>query len=154
MQKNVLAHNRRATFDYHIQERFEAGLVLLGSEVKALRCHKGNLGGAFIEEKNGELFLKNVHIASYENASYFSHDAVRDRKILVHKKQCRRLIGQVTRKGITLIPLSLYLNPRGLIKMEVGLAAGRKKEDKRELLKERQWKRDQERLLRTKVDRE
>lgn len=150
MQKITLVHNKKATFDYHIQERFEAGLVLLGSEVKALRGHKGNLGGAFIEEKGGELFLKNVHIASYENTGYFGHDAVRDRKILVHKKQSRRLIGQITRKGITLIPLSLYLNSKGIIKIEVGLAAGRKKEDKRELLKERQWKRDQERLLRTK----
>ena len=152
MQKTVLVHNRRALFDYYIQERFEAGVVLLGSEVKALRGNKGNLGGAFIEEKGGELFLKNVHISAYENASYFSHDAVRDRKLLVHKKQCRRLIGQITRKGITLIPLSLYLNSKGLIKMEVGLALGRKKEDKRELLKERQWKRDQERLLRKKTE--
>ena len=148
--RRVVARNRRATHDYFVDERFEAGLVLQGTEVKALRDGRGNINEAYAGERGGELFLINAYIPEYRAASHFSHDTRRSRKLLLHKRELNKLIGAVRKQGQTLIPLSLYFNPRGLAKIELGLARGKKTYDKRHSIKERDWQRDKQRLMREK----
>jgi len=148
--RRVVARNRRATHDYFVDERFEAGLVLQGTEVKALRDGRGNINEAYAGERGGELFLINAYIPEYHAASHFSHDTRRSRKLLLHKRELDKLIGAVRKQGQTLIPLSLYFNPRGLAKIELGLARGKKSYDKRAAIKERDWQRDKQRLMREK----
>ena len=148
--RRVVARNRRATHDYFVDERFEAGIVLQGTEVKALRDGRGNINEAYAGERGGELFLINAYIPEYRAASHFSHDTRRSRKLLLHKRELNKLIGAVRKQGQTLIPLSLYFNPRGLAKIELGLARGKKTYDKRHSIKERDWQREKERLMRDK----
>ena len=148
--RRVVARNRRATHDYFVDERFEAGIVLQGTEVKALRDGRGNINEAYAGERGGELFLINAYIPEYHAASHFSHDTRRSRKLLLHKRELDKLIGAVRKQGQTLIPLSLYFNPRGLAKIELGLARGKKSYDKRASIKERDWQRDKQRLMREK----
>ena len=148
--RKVVARNRRATHDYFIDERVEAGIVLQGTEVKALRDGRGNINEAYAGERGGELFLINAYIPEYRAASHFSHDTRRSRKLLLHKRELNKLIGAVRKQGQTLIPLSLYFNPRGLAKIELGLARGKKSYDKRHSIKERDWQRDKQRLMREK----
>jgi len=148
--RRVVARNRRATHDYFVDERFEAGLVLQGTEVKALRDGRGNINEAYAGERGGELFLINAYIPEYHAASHFSHDTRRSRKLLLHKRELDKLIGAVRKQGQTLIPLSLYFNPRGRAKIELGLARGKKSYDKRAAIKERDWQRDKQRLMREK----
>jgi SsrA-binding protein len=148
--RRVVARNRRATHDYFVDERFEAGLVLQGTEVKALRDGRGNINEAYAGERGGELFLINAYIPEYHAASHFSHDTRRSRKLLLHKREMAKLIGAVRKQGQTLIPLALYFNPRGLAKIELGLARGKKTYDKRHSIKERDWQRDKQRLMREK----
>jgi SsrA-binding protein len=148
--RRVVARNRRATHDYFVDERFEAGIVLQGTEVKALRDGRGNINEAYAGERGGELFLINAYIPEYHAASHFSHDTRRSRKLLLHKRELNKLIGAVRKQGQTLIPLSLYFNPRGLAKIELGLARGKKTYDKRHSIKERDWQRDKQRLMREK----
>jgi len=132
----VVAQNRRAKRDYWIEETYEAGLALLGTEVKALREGRVSLEDGYAEIRNGEVFLVNVHISPYAYGNQFNHDPLRPRKLLLHKREIKRLLGKVKERGFTLIPLSLYF-VRGKAKVELALARGKKLYDKREELKRR-----------------
>jgi len=142
-----LITNRKARHDYHILETFEAGIALVGTEVKSLREGKGNLKDSFARVENGELFLYNMHISPYEKGNIFNEDPLRTRKLLMHKKEIHRLAGQVKEKGLTLIPLKVYLNERGLIKVELALAKGKALYDKREDIKRRDANREVEKAF-------
>lgn len=146
----TVAQNRRARHDYFIEDTLEAGLVLTGSEVKSLRQNRGSINEAYAGEQNGEVWLINAHIPEYRGASHFGHEPRRARKLLVHRRELNRLLGSVRREGYTLIPLSLYFNRRGLAKLQLGLAKGKRKVDKRHSIKERDWQRSKARLLREK----
>lgn len=145
--KKTFIYNRSASYHYQLTEKFEVGLVLLGSEVKSLRCHRGSLAEAYIIHRDGELFLHKSHIPEYASSSIQNHTPLRERKILMHKRQIRRIIGHVTRKGMTAIPIKVYENKKGLIKMEIALALGLKKHDKRQVIKEKEWDREKHRIL-------
>jgi SsrA-binding protein len=142
------AQNRRARHDYLIEEKLEAGLVLQGSEVKVLRQGQASINEAYANESGGELFLVNANIPEYTAAKHFSHQPRRPRKLLLHRKEMARLLGAIRREGMTLIPLSIYFNERGRAKVELGLAAGKRKADKRQAEKERDWQRDKARIMR------
>jgi SsrA-binding protein len=144
----IAAQNRRARFDYAIEETLEAGIMLAGSEVKALREGKGNLNDAYAAPEGGALWLFNCYIPEYRGANRFNHETKRPRKLLLHHRQIDRLSGLVQREGVTLVPLSVYFNERGIAKVQLGLAHGRKKADKRAVVKEREWQRDKARILR------
>ncbi len=144
----LVAQNRRARHDYTIEDSMEVGLVLTGSEVKSMRLGHGSINEAYAGERGGEVWLMNSHIPEYEGAKNFGHAPRRDRKLLLHRRQIERLIGAVRREGATLVPLRLYFNDRGRAKLEVGLAKGKRQIDKRQDLKEREWKRSQARALR------
>jgi SsrA-binding protein len=150
LNRRTVARNRKATHDYFIDERFEAGIVLAGTEVKSLRDGRGNITEAYATEQGGELWLVNAYIPEYAAASHFSHETRRPRKLLLRRREIARLIGSIQKKGQTLIPLALYFNPRGIAKVELGLAHGKKTYDKRHAIKDRDWKRGQERLMREK----
>ncbi|MGD9649333.1 MAG: SsrA-binding protein SmpB [Dongiaceae bacterium] len=145
-----VARNRKAGYDYHLTEKLEAGLVLTGTEVKSLRLHGANLSDAYAADRDGELFLMNAHISEYPPAARFNHAPKRPRKLLVNKKQMDRLLGAVRRDGVTIIPLSIYFNKRGIAKCEIALAKGKHKADKRASIKEKEWKREQSRAIRRK----
>ncbi|MET1027854.1 MAG: SsrA-binding protein SmpB [Dongiaceae bacterium] len=142
------AQNRRARFDYSIEDTVEAGLVLVGSEVKTLRLGRASINEAFAAERDGEMWLFNAYFPEYEAANRFNHEPRRPRKLLLKRRELGRLIGQTQRAGITLVPLSIYFNKRGIAKVELGLGKGKRKVDKRDAEKERDWKREQGRLLR------
>ena len=143
-----IAKNRRARHDYAILDTYEAGLVLTGSEVKSLRDGKANLSDAYGIVRNGELFLLNLHISPYERASYNNHEPTRTRKLLLHKREIRRLIGAVERQGLTLVPLDLYFSNRR-VKAKLALVKGKQLHDKREDLKKKDAEREIARALRT-----
>jgi SsrA-binding protein len=145
--RKVAATNRRARYDFTIESTLEAGLVLLGTEVKSLRVGGVTIADAHAVERDGELWLIDAHIPEYKSGNRFNHEPRRPRKLLVAKRELEKLAGKVTREGMTLVPLQLYFNPRGIAKVELGLAKGRKKADKREAIATRDWKRDQARLL-------
>lgn len=147
-KQRFAAQNRRARFDYHIEDTIEAGLVLTGSEVKTLRLGRASINEAFATEKDGEMWLLNAYFPEYEAANRFNHEPRRPRKLLLKRREMSRLIGQIQRAGITLVPISIYFNPRGIAKVELGLGKGKRKVDKRDTEKERDWKREQGRLLR------
>jgi SsrA-binding protein len=144
----IAAQNRKARHDYFIEDTVEAGIMLVGTEVKALRGGKASIGEAFAGEQRGELYLFNAYIPEYEAANRFNHQPRRPRKLLVHKREMERLLGQIRREGVTVVPLSFYFNPRGIVKVELGLARGKRKVDKRASEKEKDWKRDKARLMR------
>lgn len=144
----LVAENRRARFDYFIEEKLEAGIMLEGSEVKSLRDGQANITEAYAEVKDGEMFLINASIPRYGQASYNNHDERRPRKLLLHKKEINRLGGLIQRAGVTVVPLQLYFNERGRAKVELGLAKGKKQHDKRETQKTRDWNRQKARLMR------
>lgn len=144
----TVAQNRRARHDYFIEDAVEAGLVLTGSEVKSLRQNRGSINEAYAGEQNGEIWLINAHIPEYRGASHFGHEPRRARKLLLHRRELNRLLGSIRREGFTLIPLSLYFNRRGIAKLQLGLAKGKRKVDKRQSIKERDWARSKARLLR------
>ena len=146
--RQLIAQNRRARHDYLIEETFEAGLQLQGTEVKSLRASRCSLGESYAAEQNGELYLLNAHIAPYGPASRFNHEPKRPRKLLVHRRERDRFLGLIGRGGYTLVPLSVYFNARGIAKVELGLARGKRKADKREADKKRDWQRDKARLMR------
>ena len=148
--QKIVADNRKARFLYFIETTLEAGLVLTGSEVKSLRAGKANIAEAYAMAKDGELFLVNAHIPEYLMANRFNHEPRRVRKLLVRGIQARRLAVSVQREGMTLVPLKVYFNPRGIAKVELGVAKGKKLHDKRETAKTRDWQRDKARLLRDK----
>jgi len=143
-----IAKNRRARHDYSILDTYEAGLVLTGSEVKSLRDGKANLSDAYGIVRNGEIYLLNLHISPYERASYNNHEPTRTRKLLLHKREIRRLIGAVERQGLTLVPLELYFK-RGVAKVAMALGKGKKLHDKRDAEKQRDADREIARAVRT-----
>lgn len=147
---NIVASNRKARHEYFIEDTFEAGIILEGTEVKALRLGQGSINEAYAGEADGELCLFNAFIPEYKSASHFNHEPRRNRKLLMHRREIARLIGAVRREGMTLIPLSIYFNDRGLAKLELALARGKHHYDKRASIKERDWKRDKARLMREK----
>jgi SsrA-binding protein len=144
-----VAQNRRARRDYFIEEKMEAGLVLTGTEVKSLRAGHANIREAYATEKGGEIWLHNAYIAEYAPGRD-NHEPRRPRKLLLHKRQIEKLIGGVQKEGMTIVPLALYFNDRGIAKLEIGLAKGKKQFDKREDEKKRDWQREKARLLRDK----
>jgi len=148
MAKNhgTIAVNRKAYHDYHIQETLEAGIVLKGSEIKSIRANRVNLSDAYAKPENGELWLYNSHIASYNAASYNSHEPTRPRKLLLHRKEIDNLAGKVTQRGLTLVPLKLYIK-HGVAKVELGVAKGKKIYDKREAIARRDVGREMDRAL-------
>ena len=143
---SVITVNRKARHDYHIQESFEAGVVLKGSEIKSIRAGRVNLSDAYARPENGELWLYNSHIASYDAASYNTHEPKRPRKLLLHRKEIDDLAGKVTQKGLTLVPLKLYIK-HGVAKLELGVAKGKKVYDKREAIARRDADREMERAM-------
>jgi len=146
----IVAENRKARHNYIIEDVYEAGIELEGSEVKSLRAGGASLGESYAEVKDGELFLVNAHIAEYRQAGRFNHAPRRPRRLLLHKREIERLGGAVRRAGMTLIPLSIYFNARGRAKVELATARGKKLYDKRQTEKDRSWKRAKERLMREK----
>jgi SsrA-binding protein len=148
-EHKILCTNRRARHEYEIEATFEAGVALLGTEVKSLRAGLASLQDAYARIEGGEAYLLNCHINPYEAASRFSHDPLRKRKLLLHKEEIRRLIGKVQEKGLTLIPLSFYLK-EGKVKVELALARGKKLYDRREDLKRRMIQRELDQALKHK----
>jgi SsrA-binding protein len=147
-QTELIVRNKRARHDYEILDTWEAGLVLTGTEVKALREGRANLTDAFGILNAGEVFLLNLHIGAYGHGNVFNHEATRTRKLLLHKREIRRMIGAVERQGLTLVPLDLYFK-RGRVKTRIALARGKQKHDKREDLKKRDAEREIARVLRS-----
>jgi SsrA-binding protein len=146
----LIAQNRKARHNYTIEDSLEAGLALVGSEVKSLRAGRASIVESYATDRNGELILFNAHIPIYEPAGKFNHAPKRPRKLLLHRRELERLIGLVRREGYTLVPLSLYFNERGIAKVQLGLAHGKRKVDKRETEKRRDWQRQKARLMRDK----
>ncbi|HJS30832.1 MAG TPA: SsrA-binding protein SmpB [Alphaproteobacteria bacterium] len=144
----IAAQNRKARHDYFIEDKLEAGIALLGTEVKSLRAGGCQLTDAYADVEKGELWLLNAHIPEYAGGNRFNHAPKRPRKLLVHKRELSKLIGAVEREGRTLVPLAIYFNQQGRAKVELGLAKGKKKFDKRESEKARDWSRERARLLR------
>ena len=143
MARKIIAKNKKAFFDYEIIERYEAGIVLTGSETKSIRLGRTNLKDSFAKVIKGEVFLLNTHISYLDSTNpHFKPDERRARKLLLHRKQIDKLIGKTTRDGLTLIPLSLYLSEKNLIKVEIALAKGKAQHDKRETIKKRMADRD------------
>ena len=145
--RKIIARNRRAYHDYHIVDTFEAGLVLRGSEIKSIRNHRISLQDGFVVERGGELWLMGVHISPYEQAGVFGHsDPVRPRKLLLHKREIVRIISQLRERGYTAVPLQVYLE-RGLAKIEIALAKGKKLYDKRQTIAKRDAEREVRRAM-------
>ena len=144
----VIAENRRARFDYFLENPVEAGLMLTGTEVKSLRVGKANIAESYAAVENGEIVLINADIPPYAGGNRFNHEPRRHRKLLLHRKEIGKLIGAVQREGRTIIPLKLYWNDKGIAKIEIALAKGKKAHDKREVIAQRDWARDKARLLR------
>jgi SsrA-binding protein len=144
----LVAENRRARHDYFIEDEIEAGIMLEGSEVKSLRTGKANIAESYATVENGELWLINGYIPAYTQAKSFGHDERRRRKLLVHLTELARLAQGVQRQGMTLVPLRLYFNERGIAKLQLGIAKGKKLADKRDTEKKRDWQREKARLLR------
>lgn len=145
--ERYVAQNRRARHDYLIEDTYEAGIALTGSEVKVLREGKASIAEAYAGDKGGDIFLFNANIPEYP-AARFNHEPKRARRLLLHKREINKLLGSVTRDGMTLIPLAIYFNPRGRAKLQLGLAKGKRKGDKRDAEKARTWQRDRARILR------
>jgi SsrA-binding protein len=148
----TVAENRRARYDYFILETFEAGIVLAGTEVKSLRKGQSSLNESYAGEIQGELFLINAHIPEYTQAgkagSRAQHEIRRPRKLLLHRKEVDKLLGSIRREGMTIVPISIFFNGRGLAKVSLGLAKGKKQHDKRETEKKRDWQREKSRIMR------
>lgn len=144
----TVAENRRARYDYYIEDTFEAGIALTGTEVKALRFGEGSIAESYAEVKNGEVWLVNANIPEFSHGNRFNHEPKRPRKLLLHEREINKMQGAVAREGRTLVPLSVYFNGRGRAKVELALAKGKKAHDKRETIKERDWKREAGRILR------
>ena len=143
----IICLNRKASFNYFFEQLIEAGIVLKGSEIKSIRNGKVNIAESYAVEKNGEIFLVNSHIASYKEASYSDHNPTEERKLLFNKKEINKLIGKINRDGFSLIPTKMYFK-KGKAKIEVAIAKGKKKYDKRQTIKNRQWNRDKSRYVR------
>jgi SsrA-binding protein len=144
----IVAQNRRARFEYYIEEVFEAGIALTGTEVKSLRFGEGSIAESYAEVKNGEVWLVNSNVPEFSHGNRHNHVPKRPRKLLLKDRQIAKFHGAVERKGMTLVPLSIYFNSRGRAKVELALAKGKNAADKRATVKDRDWKRDQARIMR------
>ncbi len=145
----IIATNRKASFNYFIEEKFEAGIILTGSEVKSLRAGKVSIDESYVGDIKGELYLLNAFISKYTQSNRFNHDETRPRKLLLHTNQINKLLGNLKKNGKTIIALQLYFNKNNKVKIEISLASGKKLFDKRAVIKERDWKREKSRLLTT-----
>ncbi len=145
----VAAENRKARRNYFIDETLEAGIVLVGTEVKSLRLGRGDIAESYATAEGGEIFLVNAHIPEYAAGNRFNHEPRRRRKLLLHKREIKKLYDQIARKGGTAVPLRLYFNERGIAKVLLGLARGKRQYDKRATVKERDWKRQKQRLMKS-----
>ena len=143
----IICLNRKASFNYFFQELYEAGIVLKGSEIKSVRAGKINIADSYAIDKEGEIFLVNSHIPLYKEASYSNHNPIDERKFLLNKKEINKLIGKIQREGFTLIPTKMYFK-KGKAKIEIAVAKGKKKYDKRQSIKKRDWNRDKARYFR------
>ncbi len=146
-KQKVVAENRKARFNYHIEETFEAGIALQGTEVKALRAGEGSIAESYAEVRDGQVFLVNANIPEFSHGNRNNHEPKRPRKLLLHTREIDKLFGSVERKGMTLVPLSVYFNGRGRAKVELALAKGKQAHDKRQTMKDRDWKRDKARIM-------
>jgi len=146
-KEQTAATNRKAYHDYFIEEKFEAGIVLTGTEVKSLRDGRANLQDSYAGVKDGEVFLYHCHISPYSHGNLMNHDPLRVRKLLLHKKEINKLLGKTQQKGLTLVPLRIYFSERGKAKVELGLAKGKKQYDRRESIKAREAGREVERAI-------
>lgn len=144
----TVAENRRARYDYSIEDTYEAGIALTGTEVKSLRFGEGSIAESYAEVTDGQIWLVNANIPEFSHGNRFNHEPKRPRKLLLHEREINKLHGAVAREGMTLVPLAIYFNGRGRAKVELALAKGKKAHDKRETIKERDWKREAARLLR------
>ena len=140
-KNNSIATNRRATYDYQIGDRFEAGVVLKGSEVKSLRNNRADISHAFISNENGEIFIKNLSIPQYLSSGILNHEVSRSRKLLFKKKEIKKMLGNINKKGMSLVPLKIYFSNKGFAKILIAIGKGKKKYDKRQVKKEKEWKR-------------
>ncbi|MBG6234358.1 SsrA-binding protein [Pedobacter sp. CAN_A7] len=147
MKQDVQIKNKRAYFDYHIVEKFNAGIALLGTEIKAIRQGKSNMSDAFCMFIGNILYVRNLHISEYSNSSFYHHDIKRDRVLLLHKKELKKLKAKSEEKGYTIVPLRIYTNERGFAKIEIALAQGKKEFDKRDSIKDRESKRELDRAM-------
>jgi SsrA-binding protein len=147
-KKKIVAENRRARYDYYIDDVFEAGIALTGTEVKSLRFGEGSIAESYAEVKDGQVWLVNSNVPEFSHGNRYNHEPKRLRKLLLHEREINKLTGAVERKGMTLVPLSIYFNSRGRAKVELALAKGKNAADKRTTIKEREWKREQGRLMR------
>ena len=143
----IVAQNKKAYHEYLIEDKVEAGIVLKGSEVKSLRFSKASINESYANNIDNEIFILGANIPEYNKAKSFKHYPKRQRKLLLHKKEINKLIGLIKRKGYTLIPLMLYFNQKNIAKISLGLAKGKKKHDKREAIKQRDWERDKARIF-------
>jgi len=143
----IISNNRKARFNYFFNEFFEAGIALMGSEVKSLREGKANISESYAYDNQGEIFLINSHIPAYKESSYNNHDPKRNRKLLLNKKEIDKLIGRINREGFSLIPTKLYFK-KGKVKVEIAVAKGKKHYDKRQVIKKRDWNREKARFFR------
>lgn len=146
-EKKTVAVNRKARFEYAVEEVFEAGLVLMGTEVKSLRLGRANIADSYASHKEGEIWLWNADIPVYSHGNRYNHEPKRGRKLLLNERQIKKLIGELKVRGTTLIPLELYFNTRGFAKVAIAVARGKKQYEKREVIKQRDWKRQQGKLL-------
>jgi SsrA-binding protein len=144
----TVAENRRAKYDYHLEDKFEAGIALTGTEVKSLRFGEGSIVESYAEVKNGEVWLINSNVPEFSHGNRHNHEPKRPRKLLLHRREVDKMQGAVERKGMTLVPLAIYFNARGRAKVELALAKGKNAADKRATIKERDWKRDAARIMR------
>jgi SsrA-binding protein len=147
-KQKTVAENRRARFDYSIEDKYEAGIALSGTEVKALRAGEASIAESYAELLDGQVFLINANIPEFSHGNRFNHEPRRPRKLLLHEREIDKLLGATERKGMTLVPLSIYFNKQGRAKVELALAKGRQAQDKREYIKDREWQRDKARILR------
>lgn len=148
--KKLIAQNKQASFNYFIEEKLEAGIVLEGSEVKSLRQGKASIEETYASSAGNDILLYNCHIAEYNKANRLNHSPRRPRKLLLHKREIRKIIGKIKIKGYSLVALSMYFNKKNKVKIELGIAKGKKLHDKRQSIKEKDWKRSQSRLMRQK----
>lgn len=148
VSSNIVAQNRKANFNYFFEDTLEAGIELLGSEVKSLRAGKGSIADAYALDSEGEIYLHNTYIPEYKQSSYNNHDPRRLRKLLLNKKEINKIIGKINRDGFTVVPTKIYFNSKGIAKVNIAIAKGKKLHDKRQTKKQRDWNREKSRVFR------
>ena len=148
VSSNIVAQNRKASFNYFFEDTLEAGIELLGSEVKSLRAGKGSIADAYALDSEGEIYLHNTYIPEYKQSSYNNHDPRRLRKLLLNKKEINKIIGKINRDGFTVVPTKIYFNSKGIAKVSIAIAKGKKLHDKRQTKKQRDWNREKSRVFR------